>query len=98
MPEDELNAPRITGVSPNPFSGSATVSFMAPGATLDGVEIYSAAGRLIARCEGELQASGESAAVWDGRRLSGQPAASGVYFARLMTDAGEDTVKMVYIR
>jgi hypothetical protein len=98
VPEDELNAPRITGVSPNPFSGSATVSFTAPGATLAGVEIYSAAGRLIARCEGELQASGESAVVWDGRRLSGQPAASGVYFARLTTDAGEDTVKMVYIR
>ena len=98
VPEDEVNAPRITGVSPNPFSGSATVSFVAPGATLAGVEIYSAAGRLIARCEGELQASGESAVVWDGRRLSGQPAPSGVYFARLMTDAGEDTVKMVYIR
>ena len=98
IPEDEFNAPRITGVSPNPFSGSATVSFVAPGATLAGVEIYSAAGRLVARCEAELRARGESAAVWDGRRLSGSPAASGVYFARLMTDAGEDTVKMVYVR
>ncbi|MCK4409041.1 MAG: carboxypeptidase regulatory-like domain-containing protein, partial [Candidatus Eisenbacteria sp.] len=98
VPEDEVNAPRITGVSPNPFSGSATVSFVAPGATLAGVEIYSAAGTLIARCKAELRESGESAVVWDGSRLSGQPAASGVYFARLVTDAGEDEVKMVYIR
>ncbi len=98
VPEDEFSAPRITGVSPNPFSGSATVSFTAPGATLAGIEIYTAAGRLVARCEAELRARGDGAAIWDGRRLSGSPAASGVYFARLMTDAGEDTVKMVYVR
>ena len=98
VPEDEVSAPRITGVSPNPFSGSATVSFTAPGATLAGVEIYSAAGGLVARCEAELRRTGESTAIWDGRRLTGSPAASGVYFARLLTDAGEDTVKMVYIR
>jgi len=98
VPEDVFNAPRITGVTPNPFSGSATLSFMAPGATLAGVEIYSAAGQLVARCEAELRSAGESSAVWNGRRLSGTPAASGVYFARLMTDAGEDTVKMVYVR
>jgi hypothetical protein len=30
--------------------------------------------------------------------MDGRTAASGVYFARLVTDAGEDTVKMVYIR
>lgn len=98
IPEDELNAPRITGVSPNPFSGSATVNFVAPGATLAGIEIYSAAGRLVARCEAELRATGESSAVWNGRDLSGRPSATGVYFARLLTDAGEDTVKMVYVR
>ncbi len=98
VPENEVNGPRITGVSPNPFRGRATVSFMAPGATLAGVEIYSAAGKLFARCEGALRESGESSVVWNGRRLSGQPAASGVYFARLITDVGEDEVKMVYIR
>jgi hypothetical protein len=98
VPEDELNGPRITGVSPNPFSGSATVSFVAPGARLAGVEIYSAAGRLVARCDSVVRTGGEGSIVWDGRRLTGEPAASGVYFARLITDVGEDEVKMVYIR
>jgi hypothetical protein len=98
VPEDELNAPRITGVAPNPFSGSATVSFVAPGATLAGVEIYSASGRLVARCDSVLRANGESSIVWNGMRLTGEPAASGVYFARLITDVGEDEAKLVYIR
>jgi hypothetical protein len=98
VPEDDLAGPRITGVAPNPFSNSAAVSFVAPGAGLAGVEIYSAAGRLVARCDADLRSSGESSAVWDGRRMDGRPAPSGVYFARLVTDAGEDMVKMVYIR
>jgi carboxypeptidase T len=98
VPEDASNPPRITGVSPNPFSGSATLSFTAPGAKLAGVEIYSASGRLVSRCEAELERGGAGEVVWDGRGLTGRPSASGVYFARLITDAGVDTVKMVYIR
>jgi len=97
-PEDAVSAPRITGVTPNPSRGSATLSFSAPGATLAGIEIYSAAGALVARIDAEPTHGGESAAVWDGRGLAGEPAASGVYFARLLTDAGEDTAKIVYIR
>jgi len=97
-PEDEVTETRITGISPNPTSGSATLSFSAPGATRATLEIYSAAGKLVARCESDVRRTGESTAVWDGRGLEGLPSASGVYFARLITDAGEDEAKIVYIR
>mgnify|MGYP001034222882 CR=1 FL=1 len=96
--DDETGGPRVLRVAPNPFRGSIVVSFVAPGATLASIEIYTASGRLVATCPAEIASNEEGTAVWDGLRLSGGPAASGVYFARLVTDVGEDEAKMVYIR
>lgn len=98
IPDAIVGEPRIRRVSPNPFSGSATIAFVAPGAGLASIEVYTASGRLVARVPASLVTNGESTAVWNGCRGSGERAPSGVYFARLVTDVGGDVVKMVYIR
>ncbi len=41
--------------------------------------------------------AGEHAASWNGRDALGRPVASGVYFARLLTAAGELSRRMVLL-
>lgn len=98
IPEEEVGEPRIRFVSPNPFSGSATITFVAPGATRARVEIYSVTGRLVADLAAQPPSGGESTVLWDGLTPSGSRAPSGVYFARLTTDMGDDEAKVVYVR
>jgi hypothetical protein len=96
--ESDISIGKIVGVSPNPFRGSTTVTFAAPPARPAEVEIYSAAGRLISRLPANVSENGAGAVTWGGIDLEGDPVASGVYFARLVTESGSDRAKVVFLR
>jgi hypothetical protein len=93
--ELEARAPRgpvLLEPAPNPFSpamaGRVTLRFTLPRAARVEVGIYGASGRLVRVIDAGRRAGGAHAVHWDGRAAGGDPAASGVYVARLRLDDG----------
>jgi hypothetical protein len=83
---------------PNPFNPKTTIRFQLPSAGPVHLGIYDAAGRLIQTlASGEVDA-GNYGVSWNGRDALGRPVAGGVYFARLVTPAGELNQRMVLLK
>lgn len=83
---------------PNPFNPVTTISF---GLTYPGhavIRVFDVRGRLVAKMLDQYLLSDPHQARWDGATSSGQPAASGVYFYRLDTEARRITRRMVLAR
>jgi hypothetical protein len=98
IPDVDTRVAMIRSVSPNPFRGSTTVSFTAPGSDAVTVEIYSVSGRLVSRMSASAGSTGEGEIIWTGTDLAGQLVSAGVYFARLVTETGTDQQKVVFMR
>lgn len=71
---------------PNPFTCVTTIHFELPAASDVQLEVYDLAGRRIASLVSGPVEAGPHQAVWDGRTLSGAPAAAGVYYYQLRAD------------
>jgi len=83
---------------PNPFNPQVTLSVELARSADCQLEIIAVDGRrLRSLCAARLEA-GEHAFVWDGRDGSGQPLASGVYLARLLSRGHAKEVKLVLLR
>lgn len=81
---------------PNPFNPSTAIKLTLAAAGPARLSIHDAQGRLLATLvEGELPA-GETVVHWDGRDATGQPQASGLYFARAEL-AGEPLVRKLLL-
>ncbi|MBN2185647.1 MAG: immune inhibitor A [Candidatus Krumholzibacteriota bacterium] len=90
---------------PNPFNPSTLISFAvgaeeAPGSSRARVllELYDVTGSRVAVLEDGYFPSGRYSASWDGNNENGAPAASGVYFARLVVGTKILSRKMVLLR
>lgn len=98
---------------PNPFNSSTLIelekmtadqaAYFTPGANgikpLDGVlKIYDAAGRLVRGMNIELNHTGRTSVSWDGKDDRGRDAASGVYFLKIVSPAGEASRKILLMR
>lgn len=71
------------GASPNPFRGSTRLAFDLPVPRHVRLSIISVDGRLVRDLIDEERNAGRHLAFWDGRDLSGNRAAAGIYFVRL---------------
>jgi hypothetical protein len=98
-------ASRLDQNYPNPFNPSTTLWFTvgaldAPGAgtAMTSLRLYDAAGRTVAVLREGRLAAGRYSAVWNGLGTGGQPAASGIYFARLQIGAKVFAQKMVLLK
>jgi hypothetical protein len=80
---------------PNPFNPKTTIAFVVPEAGFVTLGIYDAQGRLVRSLLAEVLSAGPQAVSWNGRDAMGRPAASGVYFVRLMQDGAERSQKLV---
>ncbi len=96
--DEEATSAKIVRVHPNPFRGSTTVTFTGQPSRPAEIEVYSGAGRLVARLGAPAGASGTGSVTWNGLDLAGKPVASGIYFARLVSESGEDRAKLVVVR
>ncbi|MDD3643767.1 MAG: FlgD immunoglobulin-like domain containing protein, partial [Candidatus Krumholzibacteria bacterium] len=83
---------------PNPFNPGTTIAFGLKERGHTSLRIYDAAGRLVARLVEETMPAGRHTMVWDGRDRNEAPAASGVYFSRLVAGEFAQTRKMILIR
>lgn len=83
---------------PNPFNQSTTLTYhLALGSPVT-LAVYDSRGALIYRRDLSHQPPGAHTLVWDGRNLSGSPAASGVYFYTLTVNDNRRTGRLVLIR
>lgn len=85
-------------VSPNPFNPRATIAFELSGSEPFLLEIYDAAGRLIATLVDEELAAGSHAVVWDGRSDQGTEVPSGIYYARSISERGAATARLILVQ
>ncbi|MBI5835928.1 MAG: Ig-like domain-containing protein [Candidatus Eisenbacteria bacterium] len=89
---------RLLPNSPNPFSGSTRIRFMASVATDAELGVYDASGRLIRTLFRGRITGGEQSVNWDGRDASGKSVSSGIYFYRFRAGAEVQERRMVVIR
>lgn len=83
---------------PNPFNPNTTISFDLEKPGRVRLSIYNLKGQMVRKLiDGRLDA-GTKSAVWDGRDHSGQAVASGVYFYRLETPRGSQTLRMLLMK
>ncbi len=78
---------------PNPFNISTTIHYSLPECEYVNLDIYSILGQKVASLSDGLEQAGEHKLVWD---ASGQP--TGVYFARLSTDDGSRSIKLILLK
>lgn len=88
----------LQGNHPNPFNPSTTIRYSLPADAHVSLVIYNARGERVRTLVDESPGSGEHEAVWRGRDDAGAAVASGVYFARLVSEHGVLTSKMVLTR
>jgi hypothetical protein len=89
---------RLTALGPNPFHGSAGVSFTLARAGRVELAVYDLMGREVRSLARGDMAAGAQRRVWDGRRGDGSDAPAGVYFVRLVTPGGHWTRTLVRVR
>jgi hypothetical protein len=83
---------------PNPFNPATMINLDLPTATHVRLEIFDTLGRRVrVLVDGEI-AAGRTQVRWDGKNSSGNAAASGIYFYRLVAGDFMQTRKMVLLR
>jgi len=83
---------------PNPaVPGPVRIDYALPSSGDAAVEIYTVSGRQVWRRSLGMAPVGERSVSWDGRLPSGALADPGVYFARLVTAAGERRCRLVFL-
>jgi hypothetical protein len=85
-------------VGPNPFTTATTVRYAVPVPGRVRLEVLDLAGRLVSMPVDAVVDAGSYEAIWDGREATGAPAASGVYFVRLIGTGQDRMQRVVRIR
>jgi hypothetical protein len=91
LPVPERN--ELLQLYPNPFNGTTVIRYQIPAAGRVQLSVCDLLGREVALLVNTTQNVGMSSVQFNGSRL-----ASGVYYCRLMTEAGTKTVPLLLIR
>jgi hypothetical protein len=84
---------------PNPVTPRTRIPFELPEAGPVTVAVYNVTGRAVAvLLDATRLEAGRHAVSWDGRTVSGQPLASGVYYIRLDGPGGERSERLTLLR
>ena len=83
---------------PNPFNPSTRISYNVGERTRVTITVYNFLGQEVQTLVNHVQAAGDYSATWDGRDADGKPAATGIYFYRIVTDEFSNTRKMLLLR
>ena len=86
-------------VHPNPFNPSTELGFVLDEPASVHLAIYDLAGRhVVSLLDAVHQGVGRHAVTWNGRSESGDPMASGVYFARFAAGAHREEARLVLLK
>ena len=89
---------RLLPAAPNPFGGSTVLLLELSGPTRAELAVFDVAGRRVRTLLDASLPAGRHPVVWDGRDDRGRAAGAGVYFARLITDSGASSRRVVLLR
>jgi hypothetical protein len=87
----------VAAPNPVPNGGSVALFYTIPRAGHVSVDVYDAAGRLVRRVH-DANSAATGILAWDTRDDAGTAVAAGVYFARLTTETGSETNRVVVLR
>jgi len=89
---------RLLPGRPNPFRGSAQISFhlAQPGEVK--LSVYDASGRLVRTLAHGRYSAAPQTVTWDSRDETGHAVANGIYFAKLRAGASEQQQRLVLLR
>jgi hypothetical protein len=91
-------APGVLRIHPNPSGSGASIAFALEAPQSVELAVYDAAGRQVATVVSGPLPAGAQEQSWDGMTASGEKAAAGVYFIRLVAAGAELTTKSVLVR
>jgi hypothetical protein len=83
---------------PNPFNPETTVRYTLPSKGRVTIAVYDLRGAHVATLVEQEMDAGAYTVEWNGRDDRGNPAGSGVYFARLASPAGQRSYKMTLLK
>ncbi|RKZ19024.1 hypothetical protein DRQ50_02935 [bacterium] len=89
---------RLLGGVPNPFNPETEIRFVMPGEGPVTVTVYDAAGRRIRDFGERVFAAGAGSVTWRGKDDRGRPMPSGIYFAKVRWDGGEEVTKLALVK
>lgn len=89
---------RLEQNQPNPFRPETTIRFALDRPEAVRIGVYAPDGRLIRGLADRTYEAGAWSVTWDGRTETGEPAAAGTYFCRMIAGAREETRKMHLLR
>jgi len=84
--------------TPNPASRVVQFAVSVPGPGPVDVTVLDVAGRIVRTLHHAADKAGDLTLSWDGQDRDGRPVASGAYYYRVRTTAGETTRTMIWIR
>jgi hypothetical protein len=90
---------RLIGNYPNPFNAGTEIMFAAP---CDGnvtLSVYNIKGQKVKTLmDNEHVRAGQKIVRWDGTNSGGEQVASGIYYYKLFTKDGTQTMKMTLLK
>ena len=90
--------PQLHGNYPNPFNPRTTIEFSLPRSTSAKLAIFDLRGNQVrSLVQGSLPAGWQSV-VWDGKNDAGMVVSAGGYLCQLLTDQGQNTIKLQLIK
>ncbi len=98
--EDDVIAPQVESVAPNPFTTRATIHFTIPAGPADWrVEVFDVAGKRVRSLDAPVGCAGGAGSVtWDGKSDHGSDLPSSVYFVRLTDGRREAYSRILKLR
>ncbi len=99
-PSSELNVGslKLLPNAPNPFNRMTTVRYQITSPGSVSLRVYNVAGQVVRTLVSGSKSAGAHSASWDGRDDRGRALPGGVYFARLATSQGSQTVKLTMLK
>jgi hypothetical protein len=93
-----LQAPQLRGARPNPFNPMTVLEYTLPETQPVDLAIYDVSGRLVRRLETGAQPAGAHSVTWQGDDEQGRRQSSGLYFARFVAGAVNQTARLVLVK
>ena len=88
----------LAPVAPNPLRGAGLFRYGLPRTADLDLAVFDAQGRRVRTLASGTHAAGWAELVWDGRGPSGEPAASGLYFVRLVAEGHRISYRFVRLQ
>ena len=89
---------RLHSAVPNPFNPSTSIAYSLGQAGWVDLSVFDIRGRLVSELFAGVQSVGEYSARWNGRDKEDRGMSAGVYFVRLKTDVGRETMRVTLVK